>query len=159
MSYHSAIGSQQIGKGNFTLPIVDRNGLTGKNLTLSDFLGKVIVLEFMGPWCPPCQRTVSVMERLYNQFAAQGVVFIAVVEPQSSHYPNVTMTQFLNNHTTSLTYVLERSNWQIATLYGVQSIPTLFILSKTGSVAATYTGSSGISDAESAIANIINAHL
>jgi hypothetical protein len=44
----------QIGLGDFVLPVVDRNGLTGKYLTLSDFQGKVIALEFMAPWCPHC---------------------------------------------------------------------------------------------------------
>lgn len=54
----------EMGMGDFVLPIVDRNGLTDKNLTLSDFRGKVIALEFMAPWCPPCQQLLPFMESL-----------------------------------------------------------------------------------------------
>jgi len=153
----------QIGKGNFTLPIVNRNGLTGKYLTLSDYLGKVIVLEFMSPWCPPCQKTVPIMESLYNQFAPQGAVFIAVAEPlggdAASHYRNVTMTEFFSNHTTSLTYVIDHSGWLTGNMYGVQSVPTLFIISKAGSIVTSYMGYDGIANAQAKIAETLSAQL
>ena len=155
MSYHLATGSQQIGRGNFTLPIVDRNGLTDKTLTLSDFLGKVIVLEFMAPWCPPCQQLTPFMESLYTQFAAGGVVFIVVAEPWwNADYQNVTVEQFLSEYNSSLTYVLDTpTHWgQVGTMYGIQSVPTLFILYKNGTVGYTFNGAGTIR--ENAVASI-----
>jgi hypothetical protein len=100
------------------------------------------------------------MEKLYNEFAAKGVVFVAVAEPLGSdaagHYRNVTMTEFFSNHTTSLTYVIDRLGWQVGSLWGVQSVPTLFIVSKAGSIVANYTGSGNICTCS---ADIINAQL
>jgi thiol-disulfide isomerase/thioredoxin len=143
-------GSPQIGKGDFTLPIVDRDGLTGKTLTLSGFLGNVIVLEFMGAWCPPCQQLTPTLESLYKQFAAEGVVFVAVAEPWNAewnaHYQNVTIEQFLSEYNSSLTYVLDSSDWQVGTMYGVPSVPTLFVLYKNGTVESTYNGAGVIED-------------
>lgn len=140
--------TSHMGKGDFTLPIVNREGLTGKTLTLSDSLGKVIVLEFMGPWCPPCQQLTQFMESLYKQFAADGVVFTAVAEPWNpqwnSHYQNVTVEQFLSEYNSSLTYVLDSPDWQVGTMYGIPSVPTLFILSKAGTVGYTYNGAGDI---------------
>jgi len=125
----------QMGLGDFTLPIVDRNGLTGKTLTLSDFRGKVIALEFMAPWCPPCQQSASFMESLYNNYTYKGVVFIAVAVgwPPCCGHKNVTITQFLSTYHSSLTYVYD-SGSIISTAYNITDVPTLFVLSRTGAV-------------------------
>jgi thiol-disulfide isomerase/thioredoxin len=135
---------KQVGKGEFVLPIVDRNGLTGRKLDLSNYRCKVVVLEFMGPWCPPCQELVPGMETLYNQYAGKGVVFIAVVWPYdpkvNAHYQDVSITQFLNDHNSSLTYVLD-SGRTLADTYNVTSVPTLFVISKSGTIYGTYVGS------------------
>lgn len=125
-----------MGMGDFTLPIVDRDGLTGKNLTLSDFRGKVIVLEFMVPWCPDCWNLVPFMESLYNNYTKRGVVFIAVDiawKPDLSRYWNVTITQFLNEYNSSLTYVYD-SGSMVSNMYNIRWVPTLVVLSKSGAV-------------------------
>jgi thiol-disulfide isomerase/thioredoxin len=125
----------QMGLGDFTLPIVNSNGFTGKTLTLSDFRGKVIALEFMAPWCPPCQQSASFMENLYDNYASKGVVFIAVAVgwPPCCGDKNVTITQFLSIYHSSLTYVYD-SGSIISTVYGISEVPTLFVLSKSGAV-------------------------
>lgn len=136
-----------IGRGDFTLPIVDRSGVTNQWLTLLDFKCQVIVLEFMAPWCPPCQNVVPPMESLYKQYANKGVVFIAVAVPWKldlTKYENVTMKQFLNTYNSSLTYVYDSTS-SVTSAWNVQEVPTLFVLAKNGSVNATYTGQNPVS--------------
>ena len=101
----------------------------------------------MAPWCPPCQNVVPAMESLYKQYVNKGVVFIAVEvtwKPDLTKYENVTMTQFLNTYNSSLTYVYD-STGSVSTTWNIQSVPTLFVLAKNGSVNATYTGSAPVS--------------
>lgn len=132
---------KQVGKGEFVLPIVDRNGPTGKYLDLSDYRCKVVVLEFMGPWCTPwCVDLVPAMETLYKQYADKGVVFIAVAEPWNPHYQNVGITEFLAKYPSNLTYV-DDSKGTIESVYNVTSLPTLFVISKSGTIYGTYVGS------------------
>lgn len=129
------ITRQPIGRGDFILPIVNENGLTGQTLALSDFRGRVIVLEFFETWCPHCQRMAPIMEGLYQKYSDQ-VVFISVggsdLEPGN-------IAAFIGAYKSSLTYVHDSSG-AVFDLYGVESVPTFFIISSDGKVAATYQG-------------------
>jgi thiol-disulfide isomerase/thioredoxin len=77
------------GAPEFTLPVVGPNGLTGEKVSLSSFRGKVVLLEFMVPWCPHCQNMGPVLENLYKQYGSQNVVFLSVsgAWPQSAGGP------------------------------------------------------------------------
>lgn len=123
-------------EGDFTLPIVGSKGLTGSNLTLSSFRGSVVVLEFMRPSCPVCQKTSPFMEKLYQEYAKRGVVFIAVAGPWDS--PGA-VGEFIQTYNSSLTYVYDTTGGVFQT-YGVNAVPTLFVLSKGGTVSSSYLG-------------------
>ncbi len=123
-------------EGDFTLPIVGSKGLTGGNLTLSSFRGSVVVLEFMRPSCPIWQKTSPFMEELYREYAKRGVVFIAVAGPWDS--PGA-VGGFIQTYNSSLTYVYDTTG-EVFQTYGVNAVPTLFVLSKGGTVSSSYLG-------------------
>lgn len=56
----------------------------GKNLSLADFRGKIIVLHYWGSWCPPCVRELPQLVDLYNRFKNDervAFVFLQAEEP------------------------------------------------------------------------------
>ena len=128
---------QAIVEGDFTLPIVGAKGLTGSNLTLSSFRGNVIVLEFMRPSCPFSQKAAPFMEKLYEQYAKKGVVFIAIAGRWDSSPAAV--AEFIQMYNSSLTYVYDATG-EVFQMYGVKAVPTLFVLSKIGAVSSSYLG-------------------
>ena len=123
-------------EGDFTLPIVSFKGLAGGNLTLSSFRGSVVVLEFIKPSCPFCQKTAPFMEKLYAGCAKRGVIFIAIAGPWDS--PGA-VGEFIKRYNSSLTYVYD-STGQVFQRYGVKAVPTLFVLSRSGTVSSSYVG-------------------
>ena len=50
----------------------------GKNLKLSNYKGKYVVLDFWASWCPDCRKDIPEVQRMYNKFHAKGVEFIGV---------------------------------------------------------------------------------
>ena len=130
--------SQSSGAPDFTLPIVGSSGLTGQTATLSSFRGKVVLLEFMEPWCPHCQRMASVLDGLYSQYGSNSVVFISVAGPWNGATSD-DAANFIRNYGTSWVYLYDSSG-TVFSNYGVQSTPTFFIIGKDGSVSATFTG-------------------
>jgi thiol-disulfide isomerase/thioredoxin len=123
-------------EGDFTLPLVGHGGLTSVNLTLSSFRGSVVVLQFIRASCPFCQKAVPFMEKLYGEYAEKGVVFIAIAGPWDS--PSV-VGDFIQRYNSSLTYVYD-STGEVFQKYGVNAVPTLFVLSKGGTVTSSYVG-------------------
>jgi thiol-disulfide isomerase/thioredoxin len=122
---------------DFTLSVVGPNGLTGQKLSLSSFRGKVVFLEFMEPWCSICQRMAPTIDKLYQEYGRQNVVFLSVAGPSSATVDDV--AKFIRDYGTDWTYVYDSSGTIFAT-YGVSGTPTFFLIAKNGSIATRYEG-------------------
>lgn len=70
---------------NFTLEDED-----GKLVSLSDFLGKVVLVHFWASWCPPCVEEFPTLDRFYKKFSVEDFVLLAVTvdEKESADYEN-----------------------------------------------------------------------
>jgi thiol-disulfide isomerase/thioredoxin len=122
---------------DFTLPEVGQNGLTGQWISLSQFRGKVVFLEFMEPWCPHCQSMMPTLERLYQEFGPQNVVFLTVAGPWETTADDT--AKFIRDYNSRLTYVYDSSG-TVFNMFGVNSTPTFFIIGKNGEILQTYNG-------------------
>jgi thiol-disulfide isomerase/thioredoxin len=54
--------------------------MDGKRHSLSDYRGKVIMLNFWATWCPPCRREIPSMESIYRDLGKSGFLVLAVNE-------------------------------------------------------------------------------
>lgn len=52
--------------------------LSGESLSLADFQGKVVVLNFWATWCPSCVEEMPALERLYSMKKNAGIVVVAI---------------------------------------------------------------------------------
>jgi thiol-disulfide isomerase/thioredoxin len=126
------------GTPDFTLPVVGPNGLTGQKISLSSFHGKVVFLEFMVPWCSHCQDMAPALEKLYQQYGPQNVVFLSV----SGSWSGATAddaAKFIRNYHSTWTYVYDSSGTTF-NAWGVTATPSFFIIAKNGQVAKSYQG-------------------
>lgn len=122
---------------DFTLPQIEPNGQTGQPITLSSFRGKVVLLEFMEPWCPHCQHMAPVIDGLYKQYGS-NVVFITVSGNWQGASAQDT-AKFQQDYGTTWIYVYDGSG-TVFSEYGISSTPTFFVIGKNGSVFSTYQG-------------------
>src|SRR6202161_3443970 len=63
--------------------------LQGKSVTLSDYKGKVILLDFWATWCPPCRKEIPGFVDLYRTYKSRGLVVIGVSMDDNDDTPDV----------------------------------------------------------------------
>ncbi len=130
---------------DFTLPVVGSSGLTGQTVALSSFRGKVVLLEFMEPWCIHCQHMAPILGSLYAQYGKGNVVFLSVAGPWNGATANDAAAFIAPGGVgygyggTSWIYVYDSSG-TIFSEYGVNSTPTFYIINTDGTVSTQLTG-------------------
>jgi cytochrome c-type biogenesis protein len=134
---------------DFVLPVVTSNGLTGQTVTLSSFRGSVVLLEFMEPWCPHCQKVASVLSNLNQRYQPLNVVFLTVSGPWNGASAN-DAAGFIREYGSSWTYSFDSSG-AVFNSYGVNGTPTFVIVGRDGSIVTKLVGEQTESTLASAI--------
>jgi peroxiredoxin len=118
------------------LPNLSAYGLEG---TLPENLkGQVVILDFWASWCAPCKQSFPVMDKLYKENSARGLVIVAVsVDDKPSD-----MQKFLKK--TPVTFpVVHDAAHKLVKETDVNTMPTSFIVDRSGKVRFVHSGFQG----------------
>lgn len=107
----------------------------GKDVTLSGYKGKVVLLEFWATWCPPCSLAVPVLERLHKTYKDKGLVVLAVSLDTGGWDE---LPSYIDAH--GITYRVLKGTSAVAVQFQVRTIPMFLVLSKEGKIVKRYLG-------------------
>jgi cytochrome c biogenesis protein CcmG/thiol:disulfide interchange protein DsbE len=108
--------------------------MNGKQVSLSEFSGKVVILDFFASWCPPCRQEIPDFIELEKTYSDKGfaMVGVSLVDARESK-------DFANKF--GINYPVLIDDGKVSNIYGpVRSIPTTFVLDKSGKIAKLYIG-------------------
>lgn len=109
----------------------------GKEISLSDYKGKVVLVNFWGTGCPPCRAEIPDFVKVYNELKDKGFVIIGI-EVQS---PPAALEQFIKKYKITYPVAVGRGNRDIASAYGgVRFIPTTFLIDRKGNIVKKHVG-------------------
>ena len=97
-------------------------------LSLAEFKGKVVFLNFWATWCKPCEEEMPGMDRLYRRYKGKGLVVLAISEDAEGA---AVVNPFVKKHNLSFPVGLD-PKMSVAGLYGVWAMPSTFIIDRTG---------------------------
>lgn len=116
-------------------PDFELKDIHGKYFSLSGMKGKVVFLDFWATWCPPCVLAVPEVEKLHEEYKDKNVEIISLSLDNNEE----AVHRFMSIHKmTSRVAIAQNSN--IDTNYGVEGIPTFFIIDKEGKIANSWEG-------------------
>ncbi len=107
----------------------------GKIHRISDYRGRVVFLNFWATWCPPCREEMPYIQNLYEKYGDDSdVVILAVAGPGSiDDQDEAGVAAFLSDH--GYTYpVLMDFTGEVFGSYGVNALPTTFMIDRNGNV-------------------------
>lgn len=106
----------------------------GKTINLSDYKGKMVILDFWATWCPPCCKEIPHLVELQKEYKGRlQVIGLDVMEDEA------TVKDFMTEN--KINYPVCIIDETLSTLYGgIKGIPTLFIIDKQGKVIKTQVG-------------------
>lgn len=120
----------------FTLKVV-ANGIANDkaSLALRELRGQAVILDFWATWCGPCNQEAPILDRVAQRFKDQGLVVVGV----NTSDEDGNARTWAASHGITFPIVYDARN-AIASVYGVQNLPTMVVVSREGKVLAVRTG-------------------
>ncbi len=117
-----------------TAPDFSLTDPAGQKMSLSDFNGKGIILNFFASWCPPCRAEIPDFVELQKMYGDKGFTFIGVSLVSAKDSKNFIDEMGIN-------YPVLVDDGKVSNIYGpVRAIPTTFVIDKNMKVVKMYVG-------------------
>lgn len=125
----------------------------GNTVTLSDYKGKTVFLNFWATWCPPCRSEMPDIQALYEKYGSNSgdLIVLGVAAPNYGREGSrEDITSFLSEN--GYTYpVVFSDKGQLFETYGISSFPTTFMIDKDGNVYGSVSGALTADNMESIV--------
>jgi len=102
---------------------------TGRPISLGEFRGKIVFINFWTTWCLACVIEMPSMQKLHQTFKDKDFVMVAINLQETSSR----VKQFYKEHKLTFTTLLDTTG-DVGAGLGIRSIPTTFILDKNGRI-------------------------
>jgi peroxiredoxin len=107
----------------------------GSSVSLAQYKGQVVMLNFWASWCGPCRQEMPLLESIYKKYNRMGFTLIGVnVEPDSN-----AANQWLKQTPVSFPILYDKDS-KVSKLYDVAGMPSTVIIDRTGKVRVLHRG-------------------
>lgn len=113
--------------------------LNDKNVSLSDYSGKLVFVNFWATWCPPCRAEVPAFISLYDKYKEQGLEIIGISTDRDG---KAVVQSFVEK--SNVNYPIVMFDMNVISAYGgITGIPTTFIVNPEGNIVNKFVGYPG----------------
>lgn len=126
-------------------------GLDGQEVSLSDFRGEPVLLNFWASWCGPCRIEMPLLQEVYEQWTSKGLVLLAVNLQEDP----AKVKEFIDDAGYTFPVLLAPGN-KVPLSYNIRGIPATFFIDADGVIRDIKVGAFfGTGEIESKLAKIM----
>ena len=131
LSPDTSSSSPKATKGKLA-PEIILNDLNGQAVKLSNYRGKVVILNFWASWCPPCKSEMPELDKASREFASGADAVLLTVNLTDGSSETVDKARkYIDDNKYSISVLLDTQS-RAASAYNITSIPTTYIIDKQG---------------------------
>jgi peroxiredoxin len=108
---------------------------SGQPVTLENYRGYVLVMDFFATWCQPCRKSIPHLVEMNRKYGKQGLQVLGMSADEDGER---LVKAFADEH--RITYPIALAGESTLVDYGVRSVPVMFIVDKKGRVAEVFRG-------------------
>ncbi|HRR95494.1 MAG TPA: TlpA disulfide reductase family protein [Candidatus Ratteibacteria bacterium] len=108
-------------------PVFSLKTVNNEIINLSDYKGKVVIVNFFATWCPPCKREIPDFVKFYNENKDKGIVVIGICVGSKEQDIKKLIEEY------KISYPVCISDGKVENAYGgINAVPTTFIIDRNG---------------------------
>ena len=115
--------------------------LNGDRVSLKEYRGQIVLLDFWATWCAPCRLSIPELVELQKKYRDQGVVVLGISMDDPEMFPDKYLLAF--KEAFKMNYTILRADQKVAMDYfgmANMAIPTLFVINREGKLADKIVG-------------------
>ena len=120
-------------------PDFELTSIDGDTFKLSDYEGKVVILDFMATWCGPCKEAMSFIKTVFNDYPSSQLQIISIDIDESEN--DTMLRDFKDEHGDDWLFAVDTTN-AVDNSYDItgSGIPVLIIVNQDGDIAFRHVG-------------------
>lgn len=131
--FSASVFSTEVGQLVPDCPVM--TSMTSQPVKLSDYQGKVLLIDFWATWCPPCEQSMPFLNRLRNEFKDKDFEIVAINVDDDTEETK----RFLDTHVVDYPILLDPKA-QCPPLFKVKAMPSSYFVDRTGKIRAIHLG-------------------
>jgi len=108
---------------------------SGQSVTLDNYRGHVLVIDFFATWCPPCRQSIPHLVEMNRKYGKQGLHILGLsADEDGERIVKAFAAEYRIN------YPLALADDAVTVAFGIRSVPVMFLIDKKGKIVEIYRG-------------------